>query len=81
MAGWHADNADTQRPALRLRALRRTAPTTARHKPEVEPHLPAERISLVAAFVGAYPEDAAERTQCKRLLHQPREQRVEAATG
>ena len=81
MAGWHADGELKRRSMPRLRALRRAEQPAPLLEPEAEGHLPAERMSLVAAYIGAYPEDADERTNCKRLLNGPPEQRVEAAAG
>jgi hypothetical protein len=84
MAGWYKEQATTRgavrtlRGALpRARGFSRAVGTTIPEAQTVDAtHGPAtglreEHVSLVTAYIGAYPDDAEERIRCNRTLHEP----------
>jgi hypothetical protein len=83
MAGWYKEH-DTTRGAVRTlrgalpraRSFSRAVGATIPEAQTVEAtHAPAsglreEHVSLVTAYIGAYPDDAEERIRCNRTLHE-----------
>jgi hypothetical protein len=83
MAGWYKEQ-DTTRSAVqtlrgalpRARGFRRSAGATIPEAQTVDAtHVEAsglreEHVSLVTAYIGAYPDDAEERINCNRRLHE-----------
>jgi hypothetical protein len=82
MAGWYKEQdrtrsaVQTLRGALpRARSFRRGAGETIPEAQTVDAtHVPSglrdEHVSLVTAYIGAYPDDAEERISCNRRLHE-----------
>jgi hypothetical protein len=81
MAGWYKEQ-DATRSAVQTlrgalpRGFRRGAGATIPEAQTVEAtHVEAsglreEHVSLVTAYIGAYPDDAEERINCNRKLHE-----------
>jgi hypothetical protein len=83
MAGWYKEQ-DTARSAVqtlrgalpRARGFRRPGSATIPEAQTVDAtHVPPsglreEHVSLVTAYIGAYPDDAEERIDCNRRLHE-----------
>ena len=83
MAGWYKEQVTTRsavqtlRGALpRARGFRRAAGPTIPEAQTVDATcvpksgLREEHMSLVTAYIGAYPDDAEERINCNRRLHE-----------
>jgi hypothetical protein len=81
MAGWYKEHETTRGTAKallealpRARSLRRDRNQAVAETQTTDIHVPAslreERVSLVTAYIGAYPDDAEERSLCNRRLHE-----------
>jgi hypothetical protein len=69
MAGWYHIQEKRPGAALKLLGTLRRAESPPTDSPQPLPGLRAEHMSLVAAYCGAYPDDAEERINSNRTLH------------
>jgi hypothetical protein len=69
MAGWYHIQDRRTGSALKLLGTLRRGEAPPADAPEPLKGLREEHVSLVAAYVGAYPDDVEERIRCNRALH------------